>query len=218
MSKNVYDHEDWLKARKKVLTATEVSAALGVNPWLTGNKVWKNKNNGTFIPNSYVIVGQILEPAVVMATNHVLGTEFRLYETDKGKPFYTMDKERIGATPDATDGTELLECKTTGPHNEVKWRFSPPPYYIIQLIVQLMCTEKETGYLAIMSTNLEQESPELRLPLSIFAVKRSAVLEKIIIDTTKIFWDTVESGKMYKCPASLATRVKLILPTLWRRV
>ena len=214
MTVNLLNDEEWRAARKKVITATECGAILGIHPFLTGNKVWKQKNNGKFIPNSYVIIGQLLEDTVIKITNYLTGGNYVLFEHPDGlKPFYTHDSCRLGATPDAYNENSLLECKTTKPYNQQRWATSPPVYYVLQLIVQMMCCEYEVGILSIMGTDLTQKDETLRIPISMFTVTRNKQLEELIFREVNRFWTTVEAGKMYKASKATALTAKLLLKT-----
>lgn len=189
MKKLLKGDKEWLEARKQVITATEAPALLGLNPFTSPNKMWSEKVEKTFVGNAYTDIGQLLEPIVVACTNKLLGSDFRIIENEIGKLFYQHSKHRLGATPDAMDGNQFLECKTTKPYNYLKYRYCPPVYYIVQLQVQLMCAGFEVGYLAIMSTDLTQETEELRLPIAIFKVAQQPRLWELLGQEVDRFWD-----------------------------
>lgn len=190
--------EEWLQARQNVVTATEVSSIVGLNKYRSANKMWQEKQNKEFQGNSYTFIGHMLEPAVVQSTNHVLQKDFSLYEDMGTKSFFVDTGARIGATPDATDGHSLLECKTSGPHNVLKWAFSPNPQYICQLYTQMLCTGLSEGYLACLSTNLTQYSPELKLPLTVHKVLDDPVIYDIIREEVARFWDALDRDIMFR--------------------
>lgn len=139
--------EEWLAIRGKYITASEAAILLGHNPFSSPSKI----KNDTFKGNANTKLGQLLEPTVVMLTNWSLGTKFKLFETDEGKVFYTNGN--LGATPDAYDDISLLECKTTKPERYIDYSQNPPLNYIIQLQVQMHCSEMKEGYLAILGTH-----------------------------------------------------------------
>ena len=189
MKKLLKGDKEWLKARQQVITATEAPALLGLNPFSSPAKMWQEKTEKSFVGNSYTQIGQWLEPVVVTITNSLLGTDFKIIENEIGKIFYQHDKARLGATPDAIGVNEFLECKTTKPLNYLKYKYCPPLYYIIQLQVQLICAGFDTGYLAIMGTDLSQADDVLRLPITIFKVARQPRLEELLIQEVNRFWD-----------------------------
>lgn len=203
---------EWKRARKKVITATEAGAILGLNPWLTGNRVWKQKNNGEFIPTSYVIMGQVLEKVVVELTNKVLKTKFELFENEDNFKLFAIDESgKLGATPDARDGQVLLECKTTGPRNFNKWQECPPLYYVLQLQVQLMCMNLREGWLSIMSTDLTPKDAVFDPPILVFQVVRDDWIHETLVSEVKRFWKTVKAGKSFRANKLLGAEVAIHL-------
>lgn len=187
--------DEWLQLRLKVLTATEMGAILGLNKWKSVRDVVEGKKKVAFFENSYTWLGQQLEPVVVEAVNKVLLADFELFDN---KAFFLDEELGLGATPDAGNGTILLECKSTKPHNALRWAYWPPAYYIIQLYVQMICCERNEGHLAILSTNLTQKSEDLNLPLNVFSIKRDKKIDEIIIKEVKRFWQCQREGKLYR--------------------
>lgn len=202
---------DWLSLRKKYITASEAAVLVGADPYSSPAKL---RNPSPFEGNAFTKVGQMLEPVVCNVTNAVLGTSFKLYENDSGhKEFYT--EGLLGATPDAhQDRKILLECKTTRPHTYLKYGAVPPNKYLIQLIVQLMCTGLKEGYLAIMSTNLTQASAKLKWPISIFHVLPDERICSILKEQAQKFTD----NEKFRVDSKIKQRVKLLLTTCYREV
>jgi len=207
--KRVKTEEEWHNLRDKVITATQAPSIFGLNPYKSVTKMWEEKFNSTFTGNAYTDVGEWLEPVIVQTTNKVLGRQFQLFESE-GKAFYMNEEVRLGATPDATDGKVLLECKSTGPHNALKWAYFPPYHYLMQLYIQLYCTDMEEGYLAILGTNLAQKSQELRLPLSIFSLTKDKRVTIIIEKEMQRFWKCIEDNKRFRVNRRYTTMIKWI--------
>ena len=203
--------EEWLAARKKVLTATEVSSVLGLNKYQSAQKMWEKKNEPSeFFENAYTIVGQWLEPVVVKATNRMLSKNHKLYGNGT-KSFFVDHEIGLGATPDAGDGETLLECKTTKPTNYMRWADHPPVQYLTQLYIQMICCSIDTGYLSILSTDLSQESPDLHLDLSIFKLTVDKSITSDILKEIERFWATVNDGKKFRSDKKLAQTLELKL-------
>ena len=202
--------EEWLEIRRTVLTATDIGVILGLNKWKSVAELVKGKENFEPFENSYTWLGQVLEPVVVEAVNKAIGTNFKLYE-DEARSFFVDREIGLGATPDAHEGSILLECKSTKPGNHLRWHGWPPAYYLSQLYTQMICTEKDTGYLAIMSTNLTQKSEVLDLPLLIHQLSRHSELDEIFFKEVKRFWDTQNSGKMYRVNRKQAPDIEMFL-------
>lgn len=201
--------EDWLELRKKYITASQGAILVGANPYSSPKAIREPK---PFFGNAFTEVGHALEPVVVYVTNKVLGTEFKLYEDTEGcKAFYTSGK--LGATPDAhEDHKVLLECKTTRPKTYIKYSSVPPSTYLIQLMVQMMCTDIDVGYLAIMSTDLTQPTPELKWPITIYKVERSEAICDILNEEAERF------GPKFRVDSKVKKRVKLLLSMAWEKV
>lgn len=207
----VKTEEEWHKLRGTVITASEAAVLVGADPYSSPASL---RNPSTFTGNAFTRVGQMLEPIVVNVTNEVLGTRFQLFETDDGsKEFYT--EGHLGATPDAhQDRKILLECKTTRPQTFIKYGAVPPNKYIIQLIVQLMCTGLDEGYLSIMSTNLTQLSAQLIWPISIFKVLRDERICDILKEQAQKFTE----NEKFRVDSKVKQKVKLLLPLTCERI
>lgn len=203
--------KDWLSIRKKYITASTAAVLVGADPYSSPNQLRKPS---TFTGNSHTRVGQMLEAVVVNVVNDVLGTTFQLYENAKGhKEFYTNGL--LGATPDAhMDRKLLLEAKTTRPHTYIKYSAVPPSKYLVQLISQLYCTKLEEGYLAIMSTNLTQETQELIWPIAIFKVKRCDRICSFLVEEAERF----NRDKTFRVNSKVKQQVKLLLSLCYERI
>jgi predicted phage-related endonuclease len=196
---------EWHALRAKCVTASEAAVLVGADPYSSPAQLRKPS---TFTGNAFTLVGQMLEPIVVNVTNAVLGTKYQLFENAEGhKEFYT--EGHLGATPDAhEDRKRLLECKTTRPQTYIKYSAVPPSKYIIQLIVQLMCTNLSEGHLAIMSTNLTQASATLKWPISVFKVWT----DNRICDILKEEAEKFTNNEKFKVDSKVKQKVKLLLP------
>lgn len=193
---------DWHKLRATCITASEAAVLVSLNPYSSPGKL---KQDTGFRGNAFTFVGQVLEPVVVDVTNRVLGTKFKLFEDVDGKVFYV--KENLGATPDATDGICLLECKSTRPLSFIKYCDAPPLMYLIQLQVQLYCTGKKVGYLAIMSTDLTQANDIIKWPIVIYRVQRNDVICKILQEEAARFF----TGDKFRARSDYKKKVTLLL-------
>jgi predicted phage-related endonuclease len=207
----VKTEQEWHQIRGKYVTASEAAVLVGADPYSSPSKV---RNPEPFSGNAYTKVGQMLEPVVVNVVNSILNTSFCLYENQEGhKEFYTEGS--LGATPDAhMDRRLLLECKTTRPQTYIKYGAVPPSKYIIQLLAQMECTGIEEGYLAIMSTNLTQNSPELFWPISIYKVWKN----KYICDILKSEAERFLTNKTFRVDSRVKSTVKLLIPTIYEQV
>ncbi len=205
---------DWLELRKSYITASSAAVLVGADPYSSPAKL---RTPEPFNGNAFTFVGQMLEPIVVNVTNDVLklsgDARFVLYETEQGyKEFYT--EGLLGATPDAhSERKILLECKTTRPQTYLKYSAVPPSKYLIQLLVQLMCTNLTEGYLSIMSTDLTQASAQLRWPISVFKIWKDVRICDIIKEQAQKFTD----NKTFRVDSKVKQKIKLLLTMCYRR-
>ncbi len=202
---------EWLNLRSQFVTASSAAVLVGADPYSSPAKL---KAPSDFVGNSYTKVGQMLEPVVVNVVNDILGTSYELYENASGhKEFYTDG--HLGATPDAHEERKrLLECKTTRPQTFIKYGSVPPNKYLIQLLVQLMCTDLSEGHLAIMSTNLTQLSTELIWPISVFKIWKCDRICTILKEEAQRFKD----NDKFRVDSKVKQKIKLLLTLCYERV
>lgn len=211
----VKTEEEWLELRKQYITASEAAILVGADPYSSPAKL---RNPSPFEGNAFTKVGQMLEPVVINVANSVLGltgaSRFTLYETPEGyKEFYT--EGLLGATPDAhSERKMLLEAKTTRPKTYLNYSAVPPNKYLIQLLVQLMCTGLSEGYLAIMSTDLTQANSTLKWPISIFKVWTDDRISDII----KIQAQKFREDERFRVDSKIKQKIKLLLTTCYKEI
>lgn len=197
----VTDEERWLADRRKYVTSTEVSALLGLNRYKTGNQVRQDKKDGgqPLDPRfeQYIKMGHRWEEKVLQYGCELLGDKI-----DQGQGFYTIEADRISATPDAVlESGRVLEAKTTGIKNLRYWLESPPAEYLVQLQVQMMCTGAQEGYLTgLFFKNWPSDKAEPVHAVTYY-VRRHEKLQKKILDKVKKFWDNYNETKRMVVPA-----------------
>lgn len=216
--KVIHTEAQWLQQRREVITATEASTLLGLDRWNSPAKVMAEKQQSTFTGNAYTFIGNLLEPVVIEATNHLLGTQYRSFSSENGKTFYTHPTLKLGATPDAGDEVSFLECKTTKPMNYLRYAAAPPKHYVMQLMTQLFCAELDFGYLSIMSTDLTQTSEVLNLPLSIYKVNRCPKLCALLEQELNRFWTLQEEKKLFRVNSKVKTQAQLLIGMSYAKV
>lgn len=210
--------EEWLECRKTVVTATEASILLGQNKYLSPNKMLSEKFKSTFKGNAFTRVGHLLEPVVIEVVNQELNMNFKQLETEGKRVFYLHPTEKLGCTPDAQDREVFLECKTTKPFNFLRYKYCPPHNYLMQLQTQLICAMFDYGYLAIMSTDLSPESENSDIPIVLFKVEKSDLVEKLLLKEVKRFWMCYNENKMFRVNSKVKKQVKLALDLCFRRI
>jgi hypothetical protein len=212
------DKETWKAARLTMITATEMASLLGLGyknskgyQVNTPQAIMKAKKTGVSpVMNDFNGImqrGTILEPAIGLALEIRLGWEM-LYPDRGTWEVYTLDKDRVGATPDCyrreEDGTKtVVECKSVGvwAKNETgslelsyaKWESfqkHPPLYYIVQVLHQLRCTKKKVGFLVGMLAI----DP---MPTVVFRVVLSDKLDEEMEQAALTFWNCFDSDEKY---------------------
>jgi len=207
--------QEWLEIRQKVLTASDIGVILGLNPWKTVKELIESKANIQILDNSYMWLGRQLESLVVECTNKVLNSSFELFNY---KAFFVDRNIGLGATPDAGDKKVLLECKSTRPSNALKWGNLPPLYYLTQLYTQMICCNRNTGYLSILSTNLTQRNSELYLPISVHKIERDLKLDNIILEEVRRFWNCKSVNKQYRVDRKQTSMLELKLRAMVNKI
>lgn len=146
---------EWLAARQKFITATEAGTLVGVNPYLSANKMMSNKATPNKLNNKFLRAGKIYEPAIINAIKIDLGWDVGYLDgTGDSSYIFTDPDSPLSATPDAWrfDEVALIEAKTTGEANfDNYWREgNVPPWYLSQVQVQMICTNMPKAYLVCM--------------------------------------------------------------------
>lgn len=199
--------KQWLRARTGVVTATEASSLFSLNPYQSAAKMWKRKLVPDFQENAYTFTGKVLEPAVVNAVNLLTESDFKLFGTDEGTPFFIHPEHKLGATPDAIIRREpgkdsvLLECKTTSPTRFEDWEEKPPYYYILQAHVQMLCTGLSRCVLACLPTDMTPEYYNAPFPIHMYVIDHHDELEEVVFSTVDRFWEEPEEFKVDRSDA-----------------
>lgn len=183
--------EDWLLQRKKFITATEASALMGVNPYITASKLLKDKPlPPTKLVSEFLDRGLENEQGVLdTAAEWLNGT---LVES---QGFYAFPETRISATPDGilADG-RMIEAKCTGIRNLHKWDMFPPTYYIMQCQVQMYVVGARENYLM---ARFFYDWPNKECVAGADRMYKIIYNEEIInkcIDKVAEFWYTLKEG------------------------
>lgn len=144
--------DEWLSARRKTITATDIAAILGVHPYRTPHQVYLDKHGlePEIQENGPMRWGSLIEPLIAQEFTRETG----LATVQAG---FTVCPtcEYFGATPDYLIGDDaLLECKTAGqwPGKNFGQEGTDeiPDHYLCQVMWQLMVTGRSVGYLAVL--------------------------------------------------------------------
>jgi putative phage-type endonuclease len=145
--------EEWLEARKGLLTASDAAAVLGLSPWKSPTALYAEKVGAydDSTDNESMAWGRALQNGIGRRFAEKTGREVR--EADEYTIYVHEDFPFIGATLDfwETDGEKgegVLETKATA-H---EWVGEPPVYYQVQLQQQLAVTGRTWGTLCAFNS------------------------------------------------------------------
>jgi predicted phage-related endonuclease len=189
----VTDRDSWLLRRAEDLTASDIAAAAGLDPYKSPLTVYAEKT-GAILPvgdNPLMRRGRWLEPAVLQAIRDTRPD----WEVRPVGMYYRDTELHLGATPDAvaiTDkpGVTNIQCKVVGPRSYLaNWSDGPPIGYLLQTICEGMLMEADQSILAALV--VDTYSAELFL----HDVDRHPGAEARIKEIAREFWLNVREGK-----------------------
>ena len=183
--------EAWLEQRKNFITATEASALMGVNPYITPTKLLREKPLPPLkLESEYLDRGLEHEDNVLQEALKWL--DAKLLDS---QGFYANPETRISATPDGiTSDGRMIEIKCTGAHNLDKWEH-PPIYYIMQCQVQMYVTGAVENYLMARffygwpHKNCEPAADKM------WKITYDPDIIKILVDKVREFWYALKEDK-----------------------
>lgn len=207
--------EQWLKARKRGIGASDASAVVGCNPYKTNVQLWEEKTRRRepedISGKPYVRYGIEAEAPLrkLFALDH---PQFKVTY----RPFdmvFNKDYPFIFATLDgrlreiATGRKGVLEIKTTEILKSMQyesWKDRIPENYYIQCLHQLLATGWEFNVLNAQLKTVYGD--EVRTTTRRYFIERAEVREDIdyLLEKEIEFWDSVQNDK---CP-------DLILPPI----
>lgn len=150
------DQAEWLKARRKLVTATDVPALLGISPYGSPLSVYAEKiDDSEPEPEEREIWrwGHLLEPVIVQQTALEIGQKIgRELHWEIDHALYRSPKtEILAATPDSWIGAKRFvpaECKNRMRAED--WKQGPPDYVLVQVQTQIAVLDAPGAYLAAL--------------------------------------------------------------------
>lgn len=193
---------EWFALRARDLTASEVGAVAGVDPWKTPYSVWAEKMGLSSGPeeNSAMTLGRWCEPAVHFAFNEQ-HPEFHItYPLD----LYVRDPSlRLGGTPDATgfngnwpEEPIAFEFKVISRQSyERSWPGGQPPmHYQLQVATNAMLLDADHSILAALVLGYQEAE------LVVHRIDRHPTAEHWIRDIARRFWLAFDEGHAPAAP------------------
>lgn len=203
IKKYVPQSEAWLDARLRCVTATEIASLFGCNKSKSANQVMKDKfSPPQKISSPYLRAGRLLEPGVLIAMQEI------------GIPAKAADHEHtvmaintkiklscsLDGKAEMGGNFYVVECKTTKPEKMEEWLSHPPIHYLLQLQTQLLLTNVEEGFLAV----LESSFP---FKLIVWKVRGLSKIHELIERETVRFWKCAEARKPFYVDKDLKIQV-----------
>jgi putative phage-type endonuclease len=147
--------EEWLKARKAFLGASEAGAVLGFNPYRSAYEVFVDKTSPEIQqqePNDAIEFGLRLEP--VIADVFMERTGKKVVRDNKIRvsgsiPFLSASLDRI-IIPNNGEGRGVLEIKTVSSEARRQWEDRIPLNYFAQIQQQMFVAELQYGFFALL--------------------------------------------------------------------
>lgn len=198
------DHDAWLAARSKDVTASVAAAVLGAHPYMTPYALWAEKT-GRRTPaveeTEAMERGNLMEPVVVAMIRKRFPEWRVLYENDRA--YYRNPDRRIGATPDAflwrpdRAGTGNCQIKTCSEDAFKEFWFDseadevvPPTWIAVQAITEGMLTNCAWTCVALVVITWRGT-----FHLHIIDIPIHLRLWDRLVDAVDEFWDLVASGE-----------------------
>jgi putative phage-type endonuclease len=191
--RQIKSREEWLDWRREVLTASDIGAVAGVDPFKTPLRVYAEKTTGNdFEENALMRRGRLFEAAAVEYLREAHPT----WQIERPNEFYIDVDLKLGCTPDAFahDGDSRINCqiKTVSAPVFEKWDGLPPKSYLLQTACENMLTRADDGLLAVLIVSTYSAE------LIEFAVPRHPAAENRICDIARDFWANVKRGLVPK--------------------
>jgi len=194
--KPITSREEWLEWRKDLLTASDIAAIAGKDPFRSPLRVY-NEKKGLVPPQAETEPmkrGRWLEAAAVEG----LKEEHPDWLITRPKVFLIDQEHRIGATPDAlitipgSKGIVNCQIKCTGPFvYERDWANGIPLGYQMQTIMEGLLLGAESNLICCLVVDSRTAT------IALYEVARSPSAEAKILATAKEFWQRMEEGRAY---------------------
>ena len=119
------DRNEWLKARKRGVGASDMSALAGVNPYKSAFEIYLDKTSDEVneFSNQFTHWGNILEPVVADEFARVTGAVVKAPPQQimhlAEHPHIMASLDRVAVMPDGEE--VVVEIKTTSSRNASKW-------------------------------------------------------------------------------------------------
>lgn len=201
----VTDRASWLAMRSQDLTASDIGAAVGVDPYKSRLALYAEKT-GLLMPqgdNNAMRRGRWMEAAVLAA----IRDENPGWDVSPCHVYLRDPALRLGATPDAyvqdgEPGIVNVQCKVVNrPAYERDWVDGPPMGYMLQTITEGMLADARSNIVAALVVDTYTAD------LFLHPLPRHAGAEERIRQVAATFWANVAAGRVPAADETLDAEV-----------
>jgi putative phage-type endonuclease len=191
----ITDRASWLEMRKALLTASDIGAAAGKDPFKSPLRLYNEKLGlvPDVVENDIMRRGRWFEHAAVAA----LKEKFPEKEIKQPNIFLADADARLGATPDALLTTAgefgVVNCqiKTVNRTSWEKWNGQPPLSYQLQTLAEGMLLDSTSNMLCVLVVDSHSAD------LVTYDIPRSPANEEKVRLVAKEFWRRVDNREPY---------------------
>ena len=176
--------------RRNALTASDIGAVAGVDPYRSGLSVYADKISGVTVDETPLMRrGRHYEAAAV----EYFREDHPDWKVETNRHYFEDVDLKLGATPDVIavdpEGRKVnVQIKTVGQPTFEKWDGQPPKAYLLQTAAENYLTGADYGILAVLvNSTYAAELVE-------FEVLRHPAAERRVCDLTREFWENVKAG------------------------
>lgn len=206
--------DEWLQARLNYVTATEIGSLFKCGSKGIDKLMEEKLDPPEKIKNEFMLIGNILEPAVIESFRIRMGINVQPAHPNKTL-FMWHDKARLSATPDAKldykDKFYNVECKTTGSkcpdraeQNFLKWENGVPVHYAMQVHAQMAVTGARHSLIGCMGYIYP-------LPFVVYEITYNQEIEELMLEEVNKFWDCLENDKLFEHDSDKIKRIKKLI-------
>lgn len=199
--------------RLRNITATEMAALFGLNPYSSPAKVLEQKLNPVAVVNNHVRRGKLREPSVLEAFQLDLGWQTERHESGT----LELADSRIAATPDAylRGRQAVVEAKSIMSRSFDKWYEAVPLNYHMQVHTQMLVTGLKEGYIGALE---EGDPVDCEYRFVAWKIVPDETLIALMKQETTRFWEAVANNKTFRVNSAIKKTAIEILTTTSIRV
>lgn len=207
--------KEWFEARQKVVTGTEVSSLFGLNSYKSVPSIMREKSGKPDVmqDNIHLKKGRVFEPAVIQLCIE------NGFDIEPAAPFGKvsfLSKDKLGCSLDAVGRYKgnpvVVEIKTTSKDKYETWQVSPPLNYLLQLQVELICSNHTHGLLAVAPIPIDD------LESMVFGVVLSKKVNDLVTTEVNRFWECFNANTTYKVNQVAKKEMVKELGRVWKQI